>query len=62
MSYFNQTSILYDASNLSAFGTIESSDLTNLDLFIAPGETTTFSIQAQASSTIGVSVNWSEDI
>lgn len=37
-------------------------DLTPYDLYIAPGEVATFSIQAQASSTVAVSVNWSEDI
>lgn len=37
-------------------------DLTPLNLFIAPGETATFSGSALANTTIGVSVNWSEDI
>lgn len=37
-------------------------DLTDLNLFIAPGETATFSGFALANTTIGVSVNWSEDI
>ncbi len=37
-------------------------DLTPLDLFIAPGEIMTFSASAVANTTVGVSVNWSEDI
>ena len=37
-------------------------DLTNLDLFVAPSEIATFSVSASASSTVGVSINWSEDI
>jgi len=37
-------------------------DLTSLNLYIAPGEILTFSGGAVANTTIGVSVNWSEDI
>jgi len=37
-------------------------DVSPLNLYIAPGETMTFSGFASASSTQGVSVNWTEDI
>lgn len=37
-------------------------DLTPFDFYIAPAEIMTFSGQAVANTTIGVSVNWTEDI
>ena len=37
-------------------------DLTDLDLFIAPGELGTFCAVASANTHFNLSVNWTEDI
>lgn len=37
-------------------------DLTDLDLYIAPGETATFCAIASANTNFNISVNWTEDI
>jgi len=37
-------------------------DVTELDLFLDPGSTLTFSVVAQTSSTVSVAINWVEDV
>lgn len=52
----------YEFNQSLGNGGTNSLDITPKDLFIAPGETMTFSFFATASATVTVSVNWSEDI
>lgn len=45
-----------------AVGNSMAEDVTDLDLYIAPGETLTFSIESTQSATVGVGMTWSEDL
>jgi hypothetical protein len=51
---------IYNASISNSTGNVF--DLTPFDIYIAPGETLTFSGAASASAVISVTVNWQEDI
>lgn len=41
---------------------VAATDLQDYDVFIAPGETATISVESSTSSTIGLSANWVEEI
>jgi len=49
-------------NEIVAIGNSSALDATELDLYINPGETLTFSIKSSSSATVGVGVSWSEDI
>jgi hypothetical protein len=51
---------LFDA--IISEGTSNTYDVDNLDIFLAPGDTLTFSASATGSATAGISLVWSEDI
>jgi len=52
--------ILYNISCGAAGGAL--ADLTTMELFLAPGDVLTVTAIASASSTVAVSLNWTEDI
>ena len=45
-----------------AVGNSMYADVTDLDIYIAPGEILTFAIESTQSATVGVGVTWSEDL
>jgi len=45
-----------------AVGNSMSADVTELNLYLSPGETMTFSIESSQSATVGVGITWSEDL
>lgn len=45
-----------------AVGNSMAEDVTELNLYLAPGETLTFAIESTQSATIGVGMTWSEDL
>jgi len=49
-------------NGIVAVGNSMAADVTDLDLYIAPGETLTFAIESTQSATVGVGMTWSEDL
>jgi len=49
-------------NSIVAIGNSMSENITDLELFIGPGETMTFAIESTASATVGVGMTWSEDL
>ena len=49
-------------NGIVAVGNSMAADVTELDLYIAPGETLTFAIESTQSATVGVGMTWSEDL
>lgn len=45
-----------------AVGNSMAQDITDLDIYLAPGEDLTFAIESTQSATVGVGITWSEDV